>query len=45
MKFHNKTIDKFQTALNDAYLKSNKIEDGVKNYNRVVALVMGWYSL
>jgi hypothetical protein len=44
MKYHNKTIDKIQTTANDAYLKSNRIEDGVKNYNRVVALIMGWHK-
>jgi hypothetical protein len=43
MQYHNKTIDRIQTAANDAYLKSNKIEEGVKNYNRVVSLVMGLY--
>lgn len=40
----NKTLDKIQTSANDAYLKTNHIEEGVKNYNRVVALAMGWYE-
>lgn len=39
----NKTLDKVQTAANNAYLKSNKIKEGVKNYNRVVSLVISWY--
>jgi hypothetical protein len=40
----NKTFDKVQTAANNAFLKSNRIEEGVKNYNKVVALVITWYS-
>jgi hypothetical protein len=40
----NKTIDKVQTAANNAYLKTNHIEEGVKNYNKVVALVISYYS-
>jgi hypothetical protein len=39
----NKTFDKIQTAANNVYLKTNRIDDGVKNYNRVVALVISWY--
>ena len=39
----NKTLDKVQTAANNAYLKTNHIEEGVKNYNQVVGLVMSWY--
>ena len=39
----NKTLDKVQTAANNAYLKSNRIEEGVKNYNNVVSLVITWY--
>jgi len=40
----NKTIDRVQTAANNAYLKTNHIEEGVKNYNKVVALVISYYS-
>ena len=40
----NKTLDKVQTAANNAYLKTNHIEEGVKNYNQVVALVISYYS-
>ena len=40
----NVTLDKAQTAANNAYLKTNHIEDGVRNYNQVVSLVMGWYQ-
>ena len=40
----NVTLDKAQTAANNAYLKTNHIEAGVKNYNQVVSLVMGWYQ-
>jgi hypothetical protein len=39
----NETLDKIQTAINDFYLKNNHIQDGVKNYNHVVALVISWY--
>jgi hypothetical protein len=39
----NKTLDQVQTAANNAYLKTNHIEEGVKNYNQVVALVISWY--
>jgi hypothetical protein len=42
LALRNETIDKAQTAANDAYLKSNKIDDGVKNYNKVVALTIQW---
>jgi hypothetical protein len=39
----NKILDQVQTAANNAYLKTNNIEEGVKNYNQVVSLVIGWY--
>lgn len=39
----NKTFDKIQTAANNVYLKTNRVEGGVKNYNRVVSLVISWY--
>jgi hypothetical protein len=39
----NKTLDNAQNAVNNAYLKANHIEQGVKNYNQVVALVISWY--
>jgi hypothetical protein len=39
----NKVLDDAQTALNNVYLKTNNIEEGVKNYNQVVALVISWY--
>ncbi len=39
----NKTLDQVQSAANNAYLKTNHIEEGVKNYNQVVALVISWY--
>jgi hypothetical protein len=40
----NKTLDQVQTAANNAYLKTNHIEEGVKNYNQVVALVISYYN-
>ncbi len=40
----NRTLDQVQTAANNAYLKTNHIEEGVKNYNQVVGLVMSWYQ-
>ncbi len=39
----NITLDKVQTAANNAYLKTNNIEEGVKNYNQVVSLVISYY--
>ncbi len=42
-EMENKTIDKIQTAANNAYLKTNRIPEGVKNYNKVVSLVLSWY--
>ena len=39
----NKTLDQVQTAANNAYLKTNHIEEGIKNYNQVVGLVISWY--
>jgi hypothetical protein len=43
-ELQNETLGKVQTAANNAYLKSNHVERGVKNYNQVVALVINWYS-
>ncbi len=40
----NKTLDKVQSVAYDAYLKSNNIKSGIKNYNQVVALVISWYN-
>ena len=42
-KQQNKTLEKVSTAANDAYLKANHIKTGIKNYNQVVALTIGWY--
>jgi hypothetical protein len=39
----NKKLSDMQTAVNDAYLKANKIDKGVKNYDQVVSLVISWY--
>jgi hypothetical protein len=39
-----KSLDKAQTFLNNAYLKSNNIKEGVENYNQVVEMVIGWYQ-
>jgi hypothetical protein len=38
-----KKLSDVQTAVNDAYLKANKIDKGVKNYDQVVSLVISWY--
>jgi hypothetical protein len=40
----NQTLDDVQTAANNAYLKTNNIEEGVKNYNQVVTLVISYYQ-
>ena len=39
----NETLDKAQTTANNAYLKTNKIHEGVMNYNSVVRLAIEWY--
>jgi hypothetical protein len=39
----NKTLEVFQTAANNVYLKSQNIEKGVKNYDQVVQLAINWY--
>ena len=39
----NKNLSRVQTKANDIYLKANKVDKGVKNYNQVVSLVTGWY--
>ena len=33
---------RLRDTLYSAYLKSNKIHDGMANYGRIVAMVMGW---
>jgi hypothetical protein len=40
----NEGMSDMQTAANNAYLKVNNIEKGVKNYDQVVSLVLGWYQ-
>jgi len=40
----NKTMEKVQSVAYDAYLKSNNIKSGIKNYNQVVALIISWYN-
>ena len=42
-ELRNETLDKAQTTANNAYLKSNKIHEGVMNYNSVVRLAIEWY--
>jgi hypothetical protein len=42
-KLQNKILEKLSSAANDAYLKANHIKTGIKNYNHVVALAIGWY--
>jgi hypothetical protein len=39
----NKRMSDMQTSANDIYLKANKIESGVLNYDQVVSLVISWY--
>lgn len=40
--YRNKTISKISHDVNDAYLKSNGVEDGVKSYSRVSTLMCGF---
>jgi len=39
----NKKLHNIQLAANDVYLKSQRIRKGVRNYDQVVALTIGWY--
>jgi len=39
----NKNLSEMQSAVNNVYLKANKIEKGIKNYDQVVSLVLSWY--
>jgi hypothetical protein len=39
----NEKLRKVQKAANNAYLKTNHIENGIRNYNQVVSLVISWY--
>ncbi|HLN55627.1 MAG TPA: DUF3810 domain-containing protein [Bacteroidales bacterium] len=40
----NKKLENIQNAANNAYLKTQHIEKGIKNYNQVVALTICWYA-
>lgn len=40
----NKTMEKVQSVAYDAYLKTNNIKSGIKNYNQVVALIISWFN-
>lgn len=40
----NRKMQEMQSAANNVYLKTNFIKSGVKNYNQVVSLVIGWYQ-
>lgn len=42
-KLTNKKLEKFQNAANNAYLKSNHIHKGIKNYDQVTGLMISWY--
>lgn len=37
-------LHKVQVAANNAYLKTNNIKQGIRNYNQVVSLVINWYT-
>jgi hypothetical protein len=43
LALQNKKMRKVQSAANNVYLKTNFIKTGIKNYNQVVSLVIGWY--
>jgi len=42
-ELRNETLDKAQTAANNAYLKTNRIHEGVMNYNSAVRIAIEWY--
>lgn len=37
-------VEEISTKVNNAYLKVNKVEDGVKSYGRVVDLILAYYA-
>ncbi len=37
-------VETISTQVNHAYLKANKVEDGVKSYGRVVDLILAYYD-
>jgi hypothetical protein len=39
----NRNLSDMQSAVNNVYLKANKIDKGIKNYDQVVSLVLSWY--
>lgn len=43
-KLSDKNLSRLQEKANDIYLKSNRIDKGVRNYNQVVGLVLSWYN-
>jgi hypothetical protein len=42
-ELQNKTLENVASAANDIYLKANHIKSGIKNYDQVVTLAIGWY--
>lgn len=43
LSMRNESLSDMQSAANDAYLKVNRINKGIKNYNQVVSLAVSWY--
>lgn len=43
-KLRSRRLENIQAAANNAYLKSQRIEKGIKNYDQVVALTINWYT-
>lgn len=43
-QLQNKTLDKVQSVAYNAYLKTNHIKSGIKNYDQVVGLIISWYN-
>ena len=42
MELRNEKMDKAASRINDAYLKTNKVEEGIKDYRGVVRHVMNF---
>lgn len=40
----NKNLSAMQSAVDNVYLKANKIDKGIRNYDQVVSLVLSWYN-
>ena len=43
-KTHETQASEVQDKINDAYLKSNGLKEGIKSYNKVLYMMLSWYK-